>query len=159
MIHRQQIEDAALAAGKSGHLPVDGVAAQGGVEGFDFGARLRFQPRLGILAVERVRGIGAGRAGAIELLGEARDFRRMMVAGGAARAESEEQVAAGELGEFDAAHAQAGASIVLGNALHAGEGGDLLPGFGDVGRGTAAGFEARIQIAVIARFGAQDGSS
>src|SRR5450756_2637372 len=68
-------------------------------------------------------------------------------------AESEEEVASGEFGELDAAHAQAGASIVFGNALHAGEGGDLLPGFGDVGLGAAAGFEAGIEIAVIVRFG------
>ena len=78
----------------------------------------------------------------------------MMVAGGAARAQAEEEVAAGEFGELDAAHAQAGASIVFGNALDAGEGGDLLPGFGDVWRGAAAGFEAGIEIAVVARFGA-----
>src|SRR5260370_36970395 len=104
------------------------------MHGPDFGARLRFQPRLGILAVERVRGIGAGRTGTVELFGEACDFRRMMIAGRAARAESEEQVAPGEFGELDAAYTQAGASIVFGNALHAGEGGDLLPGFGAVGR-------------------------
>ena len=45
---------------------------------------------------------------------------------------------------------------MFGNALHAGQGGDLLPGFGDVGRGTAAGVQARIQIAVIRGVGAQD---
>ena len=128
MVHRQQIQNAALAAGKSGHLPVDGVAAQRGVQGFDLGARLRFQPRLGILAVERMIAVRRlGRAGAVEFFHQALDFRRVMVAGGAPLAQPEEQVAAGEFGEFDAAHAQAGASIVSGDALHAGQRGDLLP--------------------------------
>jgi hypothetical protein len=122
-------------------------------EGFDFGAGLRFQPRLGILAVERVSGLGAGPSRAIEFLGEAGDFRGMMLAGGAACAQAKEEVAAGEFGELDAAHAQAGASIVFGNPLHAGECGDLTPRVGDVGRWTAAGFEAGIEIAVVAGFG------
>ena len=74
VIHRQQVEYAAFAGGKGGHLSVDWLAAQGGIESFDFGARLRFQPRLGVLAVERVQGIGAGLPRAIELFGEARDF-------------------------------------------------------------------------------------
>src|ERR1022692_4829948 len=74
-----------------------------------------------------------------------------------ALAESEEEVGSRELGDLDAAHAEAGASIVFGDALHAGEGGDLLPGFGEVGGGAAAGFEAGIEIAVIAWLGAQQG--
>src|SRR6476646_7254886 len=97
--------------------------------------------------------VAAGLPRAIDCLAQARDFRRMMLAGRAARAQAEEQVAAGEFGELDAAHAQAGASIVFGNTLHAGEGGDLLPRFGDVWRGMAAGFKGGIEIAVVAGFG------
>src|SRR5260370_17370622 len=98
--------------------------------------------------------MGAGLPRWIELFGEARNFGRMMAASGAACAKAEQEVAAGECGELDAAHGQAGASVVFGNALHAGEGGDLLPGFRDVWRWAATGFEAGIEIAVVAGFGA-----
>src|SRR4051794_9639645 len=74
----------------------------------------------------------------------------MVLTGGAARGQSEEEVGAGEFGEFDAAHTQAGAPVIFGNTLHAGQRGDVPPGFRNVGGGTAAGFEARIEIAVIA---------
>ena len=59
VINRQQVQNAALAAGEGGHLSVDGVAAESGIEGFDFGAGLRFQPCLGILAVEGVVRVSA----------------------------------------------------------------------------------------------------
>src|ERR1019366_9848433 len=98
---------------KSRYLSVDGVAAEGGIEGFDLGARLRFQPRLGILPVERVRGIGAGLPRTVELPGEPRNFRRVLRACRPAFAESEEKVALAEFRELDAAHPQAGASMVL----------------------------------------------
>ena len=72
--------------------------------------------------------IRAGRAHAIQLLGQALDLRRHDArAPGAARCKAEEQVAAGELGELDAAHPQADTPIVLRNALHAGQARDLLP--------------------------------
>ena len=41
---------------------------------------------------------------------------------------------------------------MFGNALHTWDVGDLPPGFGDVGGWTAAGLQAGIEIAVIARF-------
>jgi hypothetical protein len=100
VIHGEQVENAPFAGGKSGHLSVDWLAAQGGIESFDFGTRLRLQPRLGVLAVERVQGIGSRLSRAIELFGEARDFRCVMLAGGAARTDSEEEVAAIEFGSM-----------------------------------------------------------
>ena len=151
IIHRQQVQNAALAAGESRHLSVNGVAAEGGVERLDFGASLRFQPCLGILAVKGMVPVCARMARALEFLGEAHDFPGMMLAGGAPRAQAKEELASVEFGELDAAHAQTGAPVMFGNTLHTWDVGDLPPGFRDVGRGTAAGLQTRVEIAVIAR--------
>ena len=93
IVHRQQVQNAALAAGESGNLSVNGVAAEGGIERLDFGASLRFQPCLGILAVKWMVPVCARMARALEFLGEADDFPGVMLAGGAPRAQAKEEVA------------------------------------------------------------------
>src|ERR1700722_5774538 len=113
MIDGEQIENAALAAGEGRHLPVDGLSAQGGVERFDVGSRLRFQPRLGVLAVERMAAVfGLRGTGTVQLFHQALDFRDMMRTRRAALAHAEEELGAGEFGELDAAYAETGAAIV-----------------------------------------------
>ena len=49
--------------------------------------------------------IGAGLSRAIEFFGEADDFGSMMLAGGASRAQAKKEIAAGEFGKLNAAHA------------------------------------------------------
>ena len=89
-------------------------------------ARLRFQPRLGILAVERVsRDRVAGRARAIELFGEALDFAASGARGRGARSLSPKRRSppASSANSMPRTRRLVRPSC-LANALHAGERGD-----------------------------------
>src|SRR5262249_50049759 len=124
---------------------------------FDFSARLRFEPSLGKLAVERVLAIaGVRRTCARKLFGETRDFGGVMLARRCALIQSEAQLAVGDLGKFDAAYAQAHAAIVPGDVFDVRQRGNALPGTCGVRRGPAARFQARIDIAVVVRLGADE---
>jgi hypothetical protein len=123
MVDRQQIENAALAAGEGGHLPVDRyrIAAQRGVASFDLRARLRFEPGLEILPVKRMIALGGlGAPHAVQFFDEALDLGDMVLPSRAPFAHSEEQLAAGDFREFDTADPPTGAAIVRRNASTAG---------------------------------------
>ena len=161
VIDRQQIENAALAAGEGGDLPVDGIALKGCIDHVEMGAGLRFEPGFGELAVEgMLAAFGIGRAGAVELFNQAHDLgdvalaRRVALAGGMVEAEME--IAAFEHGELDAAHAQAHAAVVARDGFDGGQRGDAPPRVLAIWIGAAAGFEAGIEVATILRVDAGD---
>ena len=74
-----------------------------------------------------------------------------MLSGRMALAHPEREIFSIQLGELDAAHAQASAASALEDLFDAAQRGDALPARAHTRRRAAKGFQAGIQIAVIAR--------
>src|ERR1700759_266458 len=94
--------------------------------------------------------IGFGRAGSIQFPRQSLDFAAMILTRRTPLAHAEQQIAAGQFGEFNAANPQTGATVVALNLLHAWQRGEGVPIAAEVRSCAAAGLEARIHVALIA---------
>src|SRR4051812_20855113 len=68
--------------------------------------------------------------------------------------QAEAQFAAHDLSEFETQDPQADATVMPGQLLDAGKGGDFAPVPRTIGLGPAAAFQTRIEIAVVVRIDA-----
>ena len=152
VIHRQQIQNAAIAAGERRHLPIHRLRPQRRVQNLQMRAGLRFQPRFRVLAIERMVAVRRlGRPRTLELRRHAFHLLDIPRTSRMALAQSESQILSIEFGELDAAHAQARATAALQHLFDAGQRGQALPARTRIRRRAAKRFEMRIQIPVIVR--------
>src|SRR5579871_6161224 len=155
VIHRQQVHYAAISARECRHLPVYRRRMQSSIQCLDLRPCLRFEPCLRLLAIEWMLAIfRTCRSHAVEFLCQAHNLRQVVVLRGPSIRQSKDQAAPREFREFDTAHAEAGASIVLRYVLYSRQGHQRLPGLGRI-NGLTAKLQVCIQVAVVKRIDAR----